>query len=164
MFADHLADHLAAITGPFVVTEEAEKFIAAMHEHHPEELDAWLHERHVWCVAEEMRAHLRSERARAQAHAGTRAFAEHYSLDDTPTDDTFATRYCISEDNVWKSVAEMTGEDHTYVAGQYEVSGKRALARAAFHEVIAKRVGKKTTAQVMSAEEYDRLRREVEGL
>jgi hypothetical protein len=163
---DHIARHLASIEGPFVVSEEAEKFVARMRETAPDELDAWLAERVVWLVAEEMRYQLRSNRARNRAHAGARRFAEHLDLDDTPTADDvdlYATAYRINDSNVWKTVGDMTGDDHRYVARKYEATGKRALALAAFHEIIAKRVGTKTTAQVMDVDEYRRLLREIEG-
>lgn len=164
-FHDRLIAHVAAIEGEFVVSEEAEKFLAFMREHHPDELDIWLSERETWLVGEEMRFHLRSERARDRAHAGARAFADHLSLDDTPDDtDPFAVRYCIDDAHTWRAVGDMTGSDHHFVAAQYQVTGKRALARAAFHEVVAKRVGKRRTAQVMSVEQYERLRREIEGM
>lgn len=164
MFHDRLVAHLDSLDGSFIVSEEAEKFLAKMAEHHPDELDAWLSERHVLLIAEEMRALLRSQRARDRAHAGSRAFAEHYSLDDTPTaGDAFGVRYCIDDGNVWKNVAEMTGDDHRYVAGRYELTGRRALVRAAFHEAVARRIGAKRTADVLSVEQYERLRKDIEG-
>jgi hypothetical protein len=163
VFADHLAKHLDAITGPVILADEAKRFIDYMRRHYAAELDVWFAERQTWLVAEEMRHHLHADRSRARAHAGARAFAEHHNLSDVPEDDTFATRYCINEDNVWKSVSDMTGDDHRYVAREYEKTGRRALARAAFHEVIAKKVGAKRTVEVMSVTEYERLLREIEG-
>lgn len=163
-FHDHLVAYIAAIDGDAVISAEAEKFLAMMNEQHPGELATWLADYEVVFVADEMRRIMRSQRARDRAREGARAFAEHYSLDDTPEpDDPFAVRYCVNGDNVWRSVADMRGDDHRYVAGQYEVSGKRALVRAAFHEAVAKKIGNKRTADVFSVDKYEALRRQIEG-
>ena len=55
----------------------------------------------------------------------------------------------------------MTGKDHLFVAADYDRDARPLLLLAAFHQAVAKKVGRKRTADVFSEAEYDRLYRSI---
>jgi hypothetical protein len=57
----------------------------------------------------------------------------------------------------------MTGVDHVFVAAGYQRQERTAAMLAAFHVAVAKKVGKRTTAEVLSVEQYERLYRSIVG-
>lgn len=60
----------------------------------------------------------------------------------------------IDDQNNRKSIGEMTGPDHTFVANRYERTARAAGLQAAFHRAVAKKVGKDLTRNVMTENEY----------
>lgn len=161
MFHDHLRAHWEEVDGDFVVALEARQFYDAMHRDHPDELAEWLEAKVIDFIAGEFRALLQRERAKSRRRAGARTFrefADQYAADGGPDNpdaaDTFRQAYVVSHDNLWRRVAEMTGEDHRFVADQYEARGNRLLMLASFHRVIARKIGGRRTEEVFSEAEY----------
>lgn len=49
----------------------------------------------------------------------------------------------------WKTLAKLTGSDHSIIADKYEVGAMAMSSRAELHRTLAKKVGKKTTIEVL---------------
>lgn len=155
-----IAAHLDAIDGDFVVAVEADKLVTKLEEKCPRSLDEWLHDHSRQFVAGVMRDRTNIDRATAKRRATARAFgnaAQDASHGDPDALGHFATFCVVSEDNVRRLVADMTGADHRFVAANYERSGRYDLQLAAFHEAVARKVGKGRTADVLTEEQYDAL-------
>jgi len=131
----------------------------------PEALDAWLRANAGRIIAERLTFLDRSDRAKARSRGPARRFRE--AVDRLPADPgatgPFRTFCVIDAANTRRRVGDMTGEDHRYVAGNYEASGKRDLMLAAFHFEIAKRVGDRRTAEVFLEAEYQSLEVSITG-
>jgi hypothetical protein len=146
----------------FVVAIEAEKLRARLEETEPELLDQWLHENVARFLANEIGLRLRSQRSTTQGRAAARAFdaaAKEAEKRPTASKRIFAVTYAVDKDDTRKSVGEMTGADHLFVAGHREVLGNRLKFEAAFHRAVAKVVGKRKTSEVMTEEQYTELYR-----
>jgi hypothetical protein len=164
MFHDRLREFREAIDGDFVVLVEAEQFHKLMERDHPDELAEWQTAKTVEFIADALGTIIRSERAKARTRAGARAFqeaAEELAAAGGPENpdalDSFAQVYKVNKNNLFRSVADMTGADHRFVADQYEATGKRALMLTSFHRAVAKKVGTRRTGDVFEMAEYDRL-------
>lgn len=164
MFYEHLRDHWEAVTGDFVVALEAERFYGYMAADHPADLAQWQQAKAKDFIIQEFRALLSRERAKARSRAGVAAFREYADklkddggVEDPAAMDVFRQAFVVNRDHLWRHVADMTGVDHRFVADEYDATGKRALAHAAFHRAIAKKVGMRRTADVFTEAEYMRL-------
>lgn len=62
--------------------------------------------------------------------------------------------YSIDEANTRRKVADMTGDDHRFVAAKYGSSGRYDLMLEAFHKAVAREIGKKRTADVFTEGQY----------
>ena len=70
----------------------------------------------------------------------------------------FSEAHVIDEDGTRKRAADMTGPEHLFVAeATYKKSANRALMLAAFHQAVAKKVGKRRTGDVLTEEQYEAL-------
>lgn len=65
----------------------------------------------------------------------------------------FELSYVCGEDYLRKPLGEMTGADHRYVANSYDADSKRSKLYAELHTQIARKVGRKTTAEVFSEDQ-----------
>jgi hypothetical protein len=71
----------------------------------------------------------------------------------------FDGMFVIDGAKTWRRLGDMSKDDHLFVASEHEDRSKVALFEAAFHRAVAKRIPKgKTTQDVMSEEEYLKLR------
>lgn len=163
-FDDLLDAVLDTVEGDFVPAVEAEKLIAAVDEKEPSALDEWLHVNAVGFVTHTLSMRLRRHRRSAHRQADPEEFDDaataHARGDDEPISH-FAARYEIDATHTRRRVADMTGADHTYVADGYNVSGKRALVLESFHRAIAKKIGKRRTADAITEDQYDALFRSI---
>lgn len=167
MTYDDAINEAIASAGPdFQSAVLAEKLVARIEEQDPASLDEWLHARAAAITTMEISARLRSIRARHVHRASARSFAEAVEAaedGDTEPLTHFAVVYQVSDDHVRRPVGQMNGPDHLYVAGAYQASGKRDLMLAAFHRAVAKKVGKRTTAEVFSEAQYHDLLHSIAG-
>lgn len=157
-FDDRLAEHRESLAGDFVPAVEAAGFVEWMASEHPDELAEWMRSKAVYFATRELGDMLRSERSRAARRAGSRAFGVAVSSGDDEALSVFRSVCVVDESNTRRAVGDMTGADHRFVAGQYEANGNRVLSLAAFHRAVAKRVGRKRTAEVIDEATYERLR------
>lgn len=155
---DELLDQLCQdADGDFVPALAAEKLARELHEKHEQELLDWLDEHAVSFLREAITFRLRRSRGKAVRRAAARAFGKATDEGDDELLGHFAVFHVVAPDRTQKRVADMTGEDHRFVADAYQATGKYDLMLAAFHRQVAKAVGKKRTADVLSEEQYDEL-------
>jgi hypothetical protein len=162
MTRDYIAEMGEAITaalgsGDVVAPVVAEKLHAELLEKDADLLEGWLRASAVHFLTRTIGDRDRRERTTARTRAGARDFAEAAEAGDTERLSTFAVRLVVAEDNTRRPIGEMTGADHKFVASEYGRSAATARMLQAFHTAVAKRVGKKKTAEVMDEATYERL-------
>lgn len=127
-------------------------------------LDGWAHAMLTEMLTAVISRRERSTRSTARARASSRAFAS--AKNDAEAGDpsalgSFAVTFAVDEKNTRRRVADMRGADHLFVAADYEKDAKPLLLLAAFHQAVAKKVGRKRTADVFSEAQYDSLYRSI---
>lgn len=153
----------------------AAKLHAQLQESDPEFLDAWLHAMAVSLLRRVIG--LRSSRQRtigrrragsAAFAAAAREFAEAHEADpeDAAPGIYFAGMFCgdhvVDDEHNRKLVPDMTGPDHLFVAeNEYERDAAHKKMLAAFHRAVAKKVGKRRTADVLTEEQYEAMYRSI---
>lgn len=123
-------------------------------------LTAWLYVNRINFLRVAIDGRLRSLRGQTQyASRGVfgdlarrKANGENINLRDH-----FKIVYVVDQKHTRKTVGEMTGRDHRFVAENYEATAKRSALLAAFHRAVAKKVGDRKTSEVFTQEEYARM-------
>ena len=150
----------------WVAAVVAQKLHASLLENDPDLLDGWLNAMAVQMLRRVIGLRTHAERARAKRGARAREFGDAAGDFGSAGDDDkeaagerllgmFAVPYVIDADGTQKRAADMTGTDHLFVAVDKEKSAKTARMEAAFHRAVAKKVGKKRTADVIPLEQYE---------
>jgi hypothetical protein len=147
--------------GDVVAAVVAEKLHARLVESDPDLLDGWLRASAVQFLTEAIGARDRSARTVSRRRSEARRFASAAESGDEAELSTFAVRLVIDEDNTRRPIGHMTGSDHLFVADGYARSAKTSLMLEAFHRAVAKKVGKKRTADVFSESQYDQMYRSI---
>ena len=156
-FGTIIANHLAGLTGDFVPALEAHKLYV---DTDPEVVDAWLHAHAVDFIRQELTALTRRHRGRERHAAKRRAFGHAVAAaegGDLEPLRHFEVVHVVDNENTRRRVADMTGPDFLFVAKAYEAVGREHLMEAAFRRAVAKRIGPKRCADVMTVETYDEL-------
>lgn len=154
--------------GDFTVSEVAEKTLMYLEEVDPAVLAVWLREIGLQTLHEHLRGRLLRQRQRFGKAARARAFAVaagEYEKDGNAQHlSPFKLTYVVNERNVRRRVADMTAEDHEFVADRYRVTADRNLLLEAFHRQVARRIGEgRTTADVLDEDTYTRLYASIVG-
>jgi hypothetical protein len=149
-----LADYINALEGDYSTREVAEDFLADMRLREPEELDAWLHEQALALIEITIGNSRRSRRARARRSAKLRAFSQAAESGEV----SFYTEpFVIDEAMTLRPLCDMTAANCRFAATDFERSAKSDLLMAEFLKQIAKKAGRKTVGEVLSAEQVDRI-------
>jgi hypothetical protein len=169
---DYIADMSAAIedaipegdyAAPLVAAELVEKLRAT----DPGLLSGWLDLRAAVFLADTIARRSNSKRQAARVGGPRRAFAEAAQRFTEQTDPAilapFATEYVIDAENTRRRVADMTGPDHRFVAAGYAESKRTAALLEKFHVAVARKVGDRRTAEVISESEYLAMLRSITG-
>jgi hypothetical protein len=131
--------------------------IRTLQEHDPDLLHGWLAARAATILTDYLGAIDRAGRAKARHGAAARDFGElvtrHHDGDPTGLA-AFRARHVIDPAGTRKAVADMTGDDHHYVAVRYTESAERNTFYAAVHRAIAEKVGDRRTEEVFSPAQY----------
>jgi hypothetical protein len=162
-FDDTIEAALDAIDGDFVAAILADKLVANAE---ATELNEWLHEHAVAFVTARIKERCASRRSSALRRAPARRFGKAAAAaesGDLEPISHFRVVYVVDDTDTRRSVGDMTGADHTFVASRYEQRGNRQLMLGAFHRSVAKKVGKRRTADVFTEEQYDALLRSITG-
>lgn len=154
-FEERLRAHRETLTGDFIAALEAEKFIEMMQCKYPGELDEWLTAHAIDFCRVALDRIMRHERAIATRRADARTFAEAETDEELGV---FTTHLVVDPNQTRRAIGDMRAADHRFVAENYTASGNRALLLGAFHLAVAKRVGRRRTADVLTESEYLRLR------
>lgn len=142
--------------GDFTLRELVEKALMFLRENDPAVLSQFADLMMFSTLHEFYRKKLRQRRRRLRRLALEEDFADAVA-DGAWTRSTFSEVIRIDSKDTMRRVSDMTGADHQFVADGYQASGQRDLLMAAFHRRVARLVGTKKTADVMSEEEYLRL-------
>lgn len=146
--------------GDFNASEVAEKAYNYLLEQHPELDQQWKDEMGFTFFRQTVTSILRSRRLHERRRMKAGAFREDLhraGMGNIEPLKNFSVTYVIDEGNTRRKLADMTGDDHRFVASSYEYQGNNALLLAEFHKAVAKRVGRSRTEDVMTEEEYARL-------
>jgi hypothetical protein len=162
---DRLAEAMA--DGDFVAPALAEKLHAHLLETDPDLLDGWLREGAVHFLTRAIGDRDRNERSAARSRGGARRFKEASDAAQAGNDaalSMFATvRYVIDEGETRRTLGDMTGADHLFVADGYKQTAANARMLEAFHRAVGKRVGKRKTCDVFTEAEYQKLYDSITG-
>jgi hypothetical protein len=143
--------------GDVIAPVVAEKLHAHLLEVDPDLLAGWLRECAVHFLTRTIGDRDRSDRATARSRCEARRFSTAAKSGDTETLSTFAVRLVVNDANTRRPIGEMTGADHLHVAREYGQTAASARMLEAFHRAVAKKVGKKKTAEVMDELTYDQM-------
>lgn len=148
--------------GDFVASEVTDQAFTWLEANDPQLLAEWTREVARQTMRAYYRHHILSERSRWARSARSRAFRTAAEATEETGDFTplaaFSFSYVVNEEALRRRVAEMTADDHRFVATKYEQSADRILMLAAFHREIAKRIPEgETTADVMDEETYSKI-------
>lgn len=153
----------------WVAAVVAEKLCGQLLESDPELLDGWLHVMAVSLLRRVIGLRVHQVSRAAKRSARVRAFASAAADLETAEGDErapaaaallgmFDEIHVVDEDQTRKRAADMTGSEHLFVAeNTHQRTANTALMLAAFHRAVAKKVGKKRTADVLSEEAYEAL-------
>lgn len=165
-FMSYLQAFRARLQGDYVPSKEAERFVAYLRSKHPELLEDWMLDHTRQFVTIELGRMRRAERARFNAGAKSRSFAElakKHMAGELDIKNVFQVEYVIDDKHTVRRFGEMRREDVLYVADSYEATGKRALLQAAFFKAVAKNLGTKKVSEQFTAEEILRLQERMLG-
>jgi hypothetical protein len=160
---DYVAEMNALIEQALEETDEwatpvvAQKLCARLLEQDPELLTGYLDVTAEAVIQQAVVHRVTSHRARLRASAQRRAFADAAKSRDPDRLGMFSVRHCVDDTGTWKTAANMTGAEHTYVALGYERRANTERMEAAFHYAIAKKAGPRRTSEVMDEQHYERL-------
>lgn len=69
----------------------------------------------------------------------------------------FEMHYSVDEQHTQRRVGDMRGTDHLFVASREQGRADFAGLRASFHRRVAEVIGERTTEEVMTEEQYNKL-------
>lgn len=121
-------------------------------------LNGWLVDNAAIFVCDRLGQLQRHSRSVAAGQKGPREFGQAAEqLAESADVELFATKFCLGA-KTWKPLGQMTGADHLLVAQSYDASARVSAMLAAFHNAVARKVGKRTTAEVLTEDAYHTLR------
>lgn len=141
-----------------VVSVEAAKLVARLREDNPDLLRDWLWYNAEQFVSDALGSRNRSRRAHVRRTCAAVSFSQAANSADPVAElAPFRVRHVIDINHTQREVGRMTGEDHLFVAQAYELEAVTSQMLAAFHRAVARRVGDRTTREVMDEATYLRL-------
>lgn len=147
----------------YVLPVLAAELVDALRSSDPELLAGWLDLHAPRFVADYLGTANRSLRARQRgefSRSAFRASGDALSAGDPEARSLFAVEFVVSADEMRRPLGSMTKADHLFVAERHAERSNAALFEAAFHRALAKKIpAGKTTSDVMTEEQYLRLRR-----
>lgn len=149
-------------TTDYIAGVEAAKIVEWLRDNDPDLLHGWLNEIAVVVMSRTIATRSNRDRGDRRKNASVFAFsaaATRFAASGDPSEfSPFLEQFVVNSDNLRRIVADMTREDHTFVANRYNQRSEQQKAEAAFHKVIADRIGSgQTTSDVMDEDTYQRL-------
>lgn len=149
----------------YVQAVVAQKITAELREKDPDLLAGWLDLNAEQVLNQYIGTQERSQRARVRAGADASVFgeaADRHAAGDQTAMHPFQLRLVVTDDLLRRRVGDMTKADHLFVAEKYEETSNSALMESAFHRAISKKIPNgKTTSDVLSEEQYLRIRKSI---
>lgn len=163
MSRDYLTDMNEAIEetipdGDYTAPLVAADLVDRLRAEDPDLLTGWLELKAAVFLADAVARRSNGRRQAARVAQPRRAFAEaarsFADTGDAAVLRPFAAEYVVDAENTRRTVAQMTGTDHLFVADRYEDTEKRAKLEKLFHRAVAMKVGNRLTTEVFSEEQY----------
>jgi hypothetical protein len=150
------------LQGDVIPVEGAIKLDARMRNEFPEDHAAYIDSQAQRLYREDITATIRRNRGITSASTEPRSFgsaATAYAANGDPAPLSLFVRWrCrVSDDGTQRTLGDMTGPDHKYVAADYSDRANANAMIAAFHIALAKKVGNKRTADVVDEATVERL-------
>lgn len=159
-FEAYLEKHLP--DGDFIAPVVAAEMVEHLRSTDASLLAGWLNTRAPVIIADHIGTRDRVQRAKAARQRPVREFAsaaEQLAAGDAEAMSIFRERLVVNAENLRRPIGDMTKDDHLFVAADHVKRSEAALFEASFHRAIAKKIPVgKTTKDVLSEEEYVRLR------
>lgn len=153
--------------GDFIAPMVAETLYEDLIQTDPDLITGWLKDHAVRILTQAIRDFDRRNRSKARHQAGALTFHEASEnaaeSGDVTVMSVFQTRFVIDDRNTRRTVAEMTGTDHRFVAGRYTRESRRHLLLASFHEAVARKVGDRKTSDILTEDQYRTMLQSVIG-
>ena len=143
----------------FSVAVEIGGFQRWLQENHPQVLRRWMAQMERAFLARAVSSRQRDRRSNAQR----RKLRVAVEQSDRRVLSEFEVRCSVGPEHLWVRVGDLTAEHHRQLARAYTDRGQRSLLLGAFHREIAKRLGTRTTSEVLTEEDYARLRSSITG-
>lgn len=158
-FLDALAEHRRSLDDDFVPAIEASKVVARMRDEDPEALQRWMEANAETFATQALGNILRRERSAAIRRAEARRFAIAAAGSDQNSDlvTMFQIVYSVDSRNTRRTVADMTGPNHFYVAERYITSANRVILLSRFHTIVAQKLRERRTADVFPEPIYEEM-------
>lgn len=140
----------------FVMALLAARIVQNLRATDPELLAGWLDELAESCMVSEIRHYEQAQRKRNRHNSSifSEAASRFEDGDASALDRFTVDKFVVNDSNTWKSLGEMTGSDHRYVADRYRDRSKSNGLLAKFHEAVAQKIGNRTTTEVFSVSTY----------
>lgn len=152
-------------SGDYILPVLSADLVAELRKTNPSLLAGWLNVNAEQFVTQTLGDQARSRRGKQVSDAPRSAFktaADRFSAGDEDALKQFDLHFVVSDDMLRRRLGDMTKADHLFVAGEHVKRSNAALFESAFHKAVAKRIPVgKTTADVMTEDEYARLRNSI---
>ncbi len=161
---DYIAEMRAVIDaetagGPYVSAVVAEHIADKLRATDPDLLDGWLHQNAVFLIRHTINLRDCSTRSRARVVAKRNVFGTAAKEFETTGNVTALAGWLgvvhVIEDGSRKHLSEMSAADLTFVAADYEERARDNAMHAAFLRAIAKKVGRRTVADVFTEQKLN---------
>lgn len=140
-----------------IPSEAAHRIINRLRNENPSALTEWLEQQAEQFMRAEIGRLMHAFRSRARANAQAKAFGEAVESGDKERIGLFATLYRVDDTHRQVRLADMVGDDCTYVATSYESAAAASLMHAAFFRALAKKAKGRRVGDVISEAECQRL-------
>lgn len=124
----------------------------------PDLLAGWMQERVVDIIRQHLLQLGHVDRTTARRSAGPRAFAAAAEAFAAGEETAFGSRFTawhrVDDKGTRRQVGDMTGEDHLFVAENYQQESTYTGLLARVHRRIGRKLGDRKTSEVYSEQEY----------
>lgn len=152
-----ILSNILARSDDMVVSTAAAKLHNDLLERDPDLLSGWLRMHAVAILADAMSQRIRSRRGATRRYQAQARFSDAAQSGDRHRMSPFMVRHVVDDHHTSRPVGEMTGNDHLFVASEYDHSARSSAMLASFHRAVARRVGDRKTREVLDEESYARL-------
>jgi hypothetical protein len=150
--------------GEYVAPLVAHDLVEKLRVNDPDLLAGWLWERAEVTMTAYISDRIKNRRNASRESLSRSAFAgaaerfaatgDGAAMREAVVQRPFDAEHVVNEGLLRRKVAEMTGEDHLFVAKEYADTKQTAALLESFHRAVAKKVGKRKTKDVFTEVQY----------